>query len=258
MQYQPQANFLKDKVILVTGAGDGLGKAAALAYAKHDATVILLGRTTSKLEKTYDEIVDAGYPEPALYPLNLEGATPKDYEELADTLKEQFGGLHGLLHSAAILGVTTPIQQHDIDIWFKVMQVNLNAPFVMTQALLELMRNTPGSHIIFTNDDKSHAYWGAYGISKDAITSFMKILADELNTDDRSVQVNAINPGPVRTQMRVRAYPGEDPNTLPSPQDVMATYLYAMSDDCKETGQVLHAQDIAENTATSNTDQATE
>src|SRR6056297_1026128 len=107
MQYQASQDFLKDKVILVTGAGDGLGQAAAKAYAAHGATVVLLGRTIPKLEKTYDAIVAAGGPEPALYPLNLEGATPKDYEQLAETLNEQFGGLHGLLHSAAILGTTS-------------------------------------------------------------------------------------------------------------------------------------------------------
>jgi len=243
MQYQAQADFLKDKIILITGAGDGLGKAASLAYAAHGATVILLGRTLQKLEKTYDEIINAGYPEPAIYPLNLEGATPKDYEDLASTLNEQFGALHGLLHNAAILGTVTPIEQQDIELWFKVMQVNLNAPFVMTKALLPLMRNTADSKIIFTNDDKSHAYWGAYGISKDAITSFMKILADETNTEDNPIQVNAINPGAVRTQMRVRAFPGEHPDSQPKAEDIMPTYLYAMSDDCKEVGQTIQAQD---------------
>ena len=242
MQYQAQQDFLQDKIILVTGAGDGLGKAAAKAYAAHGATVVLLGRTTKKLEATYDEIVNAGHPEPAIYPLNLEGATPKDYEDLESTLREQFGRLDGLLHNAAILGVTTPVQQHDIEVWYKVMQVNLNAPFVMTRALLPLLRDTEGAKIIFTNDDKSHAYWGAYGISKDAITSFMKILADELDTENGAVQVNAINPGAVRTQMRVRAFPGENPDSLPSADAIMSTYLYAMSNDCKETGQTLHAQ----------------
>lgn len=242
MQYQAPADFLKDKVILVTGAGDGLGQTAAITYAAHGATVVLLGRTTSKLEKTYDLIVNAGYPEPAIYPLNLEGATPKDYEELADTLKTQFGGLHGLLHSAAILGSTAPIQQHDIEVWYKVFQVNLNAPFVMTRALLPLLRSTTGSKIVFTTDDKSKAYWGAYGISKDAVTSFMKVLADELNTEEHRVIVNAVNPGAVRTQMRVRAFPAEDPNTLPTTEDVMPAYLYLMSDDCKDVGQTILAQ----------------
>jgi len=242
MQYQAQPDFLRDKIILVTGAGDGLGKAAAISYAAHGATVVLLGRTTNKLEKTYDEIVNAGYPEPAIYPLNLEGATPKDYEDLAGTLNEQFGALHGLLHSAAILGSTAPVQQHDIEVWYKVFQVNLNAPFVMTRALIPLMRDTVDSKIIFTTDDKTQAYWGAYGISKDALTSFMKILADEMDTDDRPIRVNAVNPGAVRTQMRVRAFPAEDPNTLPTTDDVMPTYLYLMSDDCKEVGQTLLAQ----------------
>lgn len=242
MQYQAQQDFLKNRVILVTGAGDGLGQAAAKAYAAHGATVVLLGRTIHKLEKTYDAIVQAGGPEPAIYPLNLEGATPKDYEELADTLKEQFAGLHGLLHSAAILGTASPIQQHDIETWYKVMQVNLNAPFVMTRALLPLMRETAGSSIVFTTDDKSHAYWGAYGISKDALTGFMKILADEMDTEQHAVRVNAINPGAVRTQMRVRAFPGEDPNTLKIPDELMDAYLYLMSDDCKETGQTILAQ----------------
>ncbi len=241
MQYQPQQDFLKNRIILITGAGDGLGQAAAKAYAAHGATVVLLGRTIHKLEKTYDAIVQAGGPEPAIYPLNLEGATPKDYEELADTLKEQFGALHGLLHSAAILGSTSPIQQHDIETWYKVMQVNLNAPFVMTRALLPLLRETPGSSIVFTTDDKSMAYWGAYGISKDALTSFMKILADEMDTEEHAVRVNAINPGAVRTQMRVRAFPGEDPNTLPLAEDVMSAYLYLMSDDCTDVGQTIMA-----------------
>ncbi|VAW68680.1 Putative oxidoreductase [hydrothermal vent metagenome] len=243
MQYQAKKDFLNDKIILVTGAGDGLGKAAAKTYAAHGATVVLLGRTSKKLEKTYDEIINAGHPEPAIYPLNLEGASPKDYEDLANVLKEQFGSLHGLLHNAAILGTVTPIQQHDIEVWFKVMQVNLNAPFVMTQALLPLLRETEGSKIIFTTDDKSQAYWGAYGISKDATTSFMKVLADEMDTENNSVQVNALNPGAVRTQMRVRAFPGENPDTLPQAEDVMAAYLYLMSDDCKETGQTILAQD---------------
>ena len=242
MQYQATENFLKDKIILITGAGDGLGQAASIAYAAHGATVVLLWRTIKKLEKTYDDIVNAGYPEPAIYPLNLEGATPKDYEDLAVTLKEQFGSLHGLLHNAAIFGVTSPIQQHDIDVWYKVMQVNLNAPFVMTRALLPLLRETAGSKIIFTTDDKTHAYWGAYAVSKDAITGFMKVIGDELDTESNPVQVNAINPGPVRTQFRVRAFPAEHPDTMPTAESVMPAYLYVMSDDCKEIAQTICAQ----------------
>ena len=241
MQYQPPSHFLKDKIILVTGAGDGIGKSAAKAYARHGATVILLGRTVQKLEQVYDEILENNCPEPAIYPLNLEGATPKDYQDLANTLKENFGRLDGLLHNANFLGANTPIQHYDTELWYKVMQVNLNAPFVMTQALLPLMIDTADSSIIFTVDARSSAYWGAYGVSKAAITSFMSILADEMDTDKR-VKVNAINPEPVKTAMRMKAFPGEDPNTLKNPDDIMSTYLYLMSKDCSKTGQIFHTQ----------------
>ena len=241
MQYQPPSHFLKDKIILVTGAGDGIGKSAAKAYAQHGATVILLGRTVQKLEQVYDEILQNNCPEPAIYPLNLEGATPKDYQDLANTLKENFGRLDGLLHNANFLGANTPIQHYDSELWYKVMQVNLNAPFIMTQALLPLMIDTADSSIIFTVDARSTAYWGAYGVSKAAITSFMSILADEMDTDKR-VKVNAINPEPVKTAMRMKAFPGEDPNTLKNPDDIMSTYLYLMSKDCNKTGQVFHTQ----------------
>ena len=241
MQYQAPANCLKDKIILVTGAGDGIGKAAAKAYAQYGATVILLGRTVHKLEQVYDEIRNSGYPEPAIYPMNLEGASPKDYQELASTLQENFGRLDGLLHNAAFLGANTPIQHYDAELWYKVMQVNLNAPFIMTQALLPLMINTVDSSIVFTVDDKSTAYWGAYGVSKAAISSFMSILADEMDTD-KPVKVNAIHPEPVRTGMRMKAFPGEDPNTLKNPDDIMPTYVYLMSADCKETGKTFNTE----------------
>ena len=160
MQYQAPSHFLKDKIILVTGAGDGIGKSAAKAYAQHGASVVLLGRTVQKLEQVYDEIIDNNCPEPAIYPLNLEGATPKDYQDLANTLKENFGRLDGLLHNANFLGANTPIQHYDTELWYKVMQVNLNAPFIMTQALLPLMIDTANSSIIFTVDARSTAYWG--------------------------------------------------------------------------------------------------
>lgn len=242
MQYKPSKDLLQDKIILVTGAGDGIGKAAATSFAAHGATVILLGRTTHKLEQVYDEIQAAGHPEAAIYPMNLEGASAKDYYDLANTLEEQFGSLHGLLHNAAFLGSSTPIEQYDYELWYKVMQVNLNAPFLMTQALLPLMNKTDDASIVFTVDDQSTAYWGAYGVSKAAIISFMKILADEKDTDT-VLKVNAINPGPVKTAIRMKAFPGEDPNKLAKADDIMDDYLYLMGADSNgETGQVFLAQ----------------
>lgn len=241
MNYQAPENLLKNKTILITGAGDGLGKAAAKTYAKHGATVILLGRTTHKLESVYDEIVANGSVTPAIYPLNLEGATPKDYQDLANTIKEEFGHLNGLLHSAALMGNNSPIQQYDVELWYKTMQVNLNAPFLLTQAVLPLMRESKDASIVFTIDDKTTAYWGAYGISKGAITHLMKILADEIDSEN-PVKVNAINPGPVRTGLRMKAFPGEDPQLLKLPDEVMGSYLFLMGGDCSETGQVFDAQ----------------
>ena len=228
--YQAPADLLKDKTILVTGAGAGIGRAAALAYAAHGATVILLGRTTHKLEDVYDEIVAAGGPKPAIYPMNFEGASPKDFDDLASTLEKEFGALHGLLHNAAWLGSTTPIEGYDAELWYKVMQINVNAPFMLTQALMPLMRKTENASMIFTLDDKTTAYWGAYGVAKHALEGLMMIVADEMDTD-QPIKVSAINPCPVKTNIRLNAFPGEDPNTLKMPEEIMATYLYLMGED---------------------------
>ena len=243
MQYQARQDLLKDKIILVTGAGDGIGKAAAKSFAAHGATVILLGRTTKKLEQVYDEISAADSTEAAIYPMNLEGASPKDFNDLANTLEEQFGALHGLLHNAAFLGSTTPIEQYDAELWYKVMQINLNAPFLMTQALLPLLSKTDDASIVFTVDDQSTAYWGAYGVSKAATIGFMKILSDEKDSET-ILKVNAINPGTVKTALRMKAFPGEDPGQLAKPDEIMDTYLYLMGEDSKsETGKIFLAQE---------------
>ena len=242
MKYLAPMDLLADKIILVTGAGDGIGKVAAMTYAKHGATVILLGRTTQKLEKVYDEIIAEKGAQPAIYPMNLEGASPKDYADLANTLDTEFGALHGVLHNAAMLGAAAPIQHHDIDLWYKVMQINVNAPFLMTRALLPLLKKSRDARIVFTTDDKDQAYWGAYGVSKTAAMGLMKILADELNTAENPVRVNAVMPGPVRTRMRARAFPGENPNTLKTPDEIMSAYLYVMGKDIDKTGEIIVAQ----------------
>ena len=133
-KYRPMPDLLESRVILVTGAGDGIGKTAAKSFAAHGATVVLLGRTVTKLEAVYDEIEGSGHPQPAIYPMNLEGAAPKDYQDLADTLEREFGRLDGLLHNATNLGSLTPLEHYDLELWAKVMQVNLHAPFLLTRA----------------------------------------------------------------------------------------------------------------------------
>lgn len=243
--YTPPRNLLNNKIILITGAGDGIGRTAAKTYAKYGAKVILLGRTIKKLESIYDEINKAEYPRPAIYPMDLEGATPTDYDDLAETLKTEFGRLDGLLHNAGILGTLTPIEHYDIKQWYRVMQVNLNAPFMLTKACLGLLKAAPDASIVFTSSNvrrKAKAYWGAYSVSKFGLEGLMQILADELETNTK-VRVNSINPGATRTAMRAEAYPGEDVKTVTPPEAIMPLYLYLMGADSAEVnGQAMDAQ----------------
>lgn len=235
IDYQAPAGLLENRIILVTGAGDGIGRAAALAYARHGATVILLGRTISKLEKVYDEIEAAGGPQPAIFPLNFEGATLKDYHDMAQTLDSEFGRLDGILHNAGLLGRITPFEQYNPELWAQVMQVNINGPIWMTQALLPLMDASDDASVIFTSSSvgrKGRAYWGAYSVSKFATEGFMEVLADELDNKP-NIRINTLNPGATLTKMRRNAYPGEDPETLHTPEDIMPTYLWLMGPESK-------------------------
>lgn len=238
--YQPAPDLLRDRVILVTGAGDGIGQAAALRYARHGATVILLGRTIAKLEATYDAIEAEGLPQPAIYPMNLEGATVKDYDELAIKLAQEFGRLDGLLHNAADLGTLTPLQQYEPEMWYRVMQVNLHAPFLLTRACLGLLSRAADAAVVFVSDRvgrRGLAYWGAYGVSKFGLEGLMQILAEETE-NQTNIRVNSIDPGAVRTRMRRHAFPGENPQSLPGPGDVMGPFLYLMGPDSRGiTGQ---------------------
>lgn len=243
--YQAPADLLKDRVILITGAGGGIGSAAAKSFAAHGATVILLGRVTRKLEEVYDAVEQAGHPQPAIYPMDLEGAAPKHYQDLADTIEKEFGRLDGLLHNAAMLGTLTPLGQYGIEGWNKIMQINLNAPWLMTRACLDLLRRSEDASVVFTSAEvgrRGRAYWGAYGIANAAIENMMQIWSDELEANT-TVRMNSLDPGAVRTGMRNRAYPGEDPSSLPWPESIMATYLYLMGPDSKGiTGQQFNAQ----------------
>ena len=242
--YNPAPDLLKDRIILVTGAGDGIGRVAARRFAACGATVVLLGRTTRKLEQVYDAIEQAGHPQAAIYPMNLEGASPKDYADLAQVLETEFGHLDGLLHNAATLGTLTPITHYDIELWYKVLQVNLNAPFLLTRAVLNLMIRSPDASILFTADtvsDEGRAYWGAYAVAKGGIQTLMKILASELEVNT-SVRVNCINPGKVHTNLRINAYPAGNPEEWANPEAIMATYLYLMGPDSRGiTGQTINA-----------------
>lgn len=234
--FRPAADCLQGKNILITGAGDGIGRAAALAFARHGATIVLLGKTVEKLESVYDEIEAAGGPQPAIYPMHLNGAVMKDYEDLRNTLEKEFGALHGLLHNASILGERKSIAQTSIDSWSEVMQVNVNAGFMLTKALLPILDIPETASIVFTSSSvgrKGRAFWGAYAVSKFATEGLVQVLADELENTS-NIRVNSLNPGATNTGMRRSAYPGEDPQSNPDPEQLMPLYLYLMSDVSRE------------------------
>lgn len=244
MDYQVSADALKNKTILVTGAGDGIGKQAALHYAQHGATVILLGRTVAKLEAVYDEIEAAGYPTPAIVPLDLKGATKQHYVDMAETIQSQFGKLDGLLHNAGLLGMLSPFEQFEEAIFDEVMQINVKAQFLMTQALLPVLQKSDDARIIFTTSTVGHqgrAFWGAYAISKFATEGMMQTLAHEM--EGTQVKVNAINPGGTHTRMRAQAFPAEDISLLKTPKDLMPLYVYLMAPESLDVnGQCINAQ----------------
>ena len=243
--YQAPANLLHDKVILVTGAGDGIGKACALSCAAHGATVILLGRTLGKLEAVYDAIEAAGQPQPGLCVLDLATATEKDFDDLADQLFDTFGRLDGLVHNAGELGPRTLMDQVKPEAWSQVMQVNLNAPFMLTRAMMPLLRAAPSASVLCVSSSvgrKGRAYWGPYAVSKFALEGFMQVLADEQDGTSR-IRVNSLNPGATRTAMRAAAYPSEEPAKLPTAADIMPAFLYLLGDDSLTVnGQALDAQ----------------
>ncbi|GAL22014.1 hypothetical protein JCM19235_1840 [Vibrio maritimus] len=206
MEYSTAPEALQGKVILVTGAGAGIGRQAALSYAEHGATVILLGRNVNNLELVYDEIEKRGYPQPAIIPLDLKGATKQNYVDMAETIENQFGQLDGVLHNAGVLGTLSPFDQIDEETFDDVMQINVKAEFLMTQALLPILKKAEAGRIVFTSSTVGHsgrAFWGTYAISKFAVEGLMQILADELS--DTAIRVNAINPGATRTRMREKA-----------------------------------------------------
>lgn len=244
-EYTPKPSFLSGKVIFVTGASRGIGRAVAKAFAQFGATVLLHGRDESALEALYDEIVGEGYAEPYLFPLDLEVLDYETALSLKEHIEETFGHLDGLLHNAGVLGRVSPIENTLTTDFAKALQVNVNAAFVLTKAFLPLLKAAPNASLVFTSSSvgrKGRAYWGGYAVSKFAIEGLMQVLADELENVS-NVRVNSVNPGATRTDMRRLAYPGESPMDNPSPEEILGVYLYLMSDDSLEiNGEALNAQ----------------
>ena len=220
----------KDKIVLVTGANRGFGLAITMDLARVGATVIMLGRDLGSLEYAYDAVVDAGLTEPILYPLDLEGATPENYQELQDNILSQFGKLDGVVHNASILGAQMPIEQYDIKLWYSTLQINLSAPFMLTQFLIPALSKSNDARVIFMSSTvgrEARAYWGAYSVSKFGIEGFAKTLSEEL--EKTHISVNTVNPGKMRTEMRRTAYPAEDSSKVPLPEEKSQAIVYLLS-----------------------------
>lgn len=244
LDFEIHDNCLSNKTILVTGAGDGIGRVAAITYAKCGANVILLGKTVSKLEKVYDEIVALGFSEPSIVPLDLRGAKLNDYQGLAQSIELNYSKLDGVLFNASILGSLCPFDQINESEFNDVMQVNVNSQFLMLSALLPLLKKTKMASVIFTSSSvgrQGRAFWGTYSISKFATEGMMQVLAAEHKNS--TLRFNCVNPGATRTNMRAQAFPAEKPETLKKPEDVMAPYAYLMSDVSRGfTGQSIDCQ----------------
>jgi NAD(P)-dependent dehydrogenase (short-subunit alcohol dehydrogenase family) len=249
---------LAHKVILVTGAGAGIGEQIAVDCAKRGAQVILLGRTVGKLERTYDLITEEQekiqqamgvYYEPAIYPLDLAGANDTDYKELAEIIQKQYKCLDGLVHNAAILGNLSPLKMYVPQQWYKVIQTNLNAVFMLTQACTEILEKSTNASVIFTSTgvaEEPQAFWGAYAISKAASDYFMKIMAIE-NQDISNIRANSFSPGAVATRMRANAFPGEKPCSIPQTHDIAPYYAQLLSDHTKHiNGEIITKEDFTD------------
>jgi NAD(P)-dependent dehydrogenase (short-subunit alcohol dehydrogenase family) len=250
MAFDPRAHRaapreLAGRVIAITGASGGLGRAVALACAAHQANVILVGRNPERLEAVHAEIAASAAPEASIGVLDLERALARDYDELADAVLERYGRLDGLLHNAALLGTLTPIAQYDVPTWCRVVHVNLTAAFALTQVLLPALKKSEDASILFTASSvgrRGRAYWGAYAVTKFALEGLSQVLADELEGISH-IRVNTLNPGRARTLMRRQAFPAEDPAGVPEPASLTGPYLALLGPASRGvTGRAFDAQ----------------
>lgn len=227
------------EVMLVTGAGAGIGRALAIALAQHGATVVLLGEVIAELEEVYDLIVADGAAEPAIYPANLAGTTPADLQNVAATIQEQLGRLDALIHNAGWIGGFRPFSQTVPERYQQIMNINLHSPFWLTHACLPLLREANFGRLLFTLHDAVRPYYGAFGVAKHASSGFMQLLADEFGSDEHFL-ICGIDPGPVDTQMRRTHFPGEDWSQWPAPESVVPAFLQLLADRARDYhGKVL-------------------
>jgi NAD(P)-dependent dehydrogenase (short-subunit alcohol dehydrogenase family) len=236
---------LTDRVVLITGASGGLGSVLAMGCAAQGATVVLHGRVVRKLEGLYDRIVDAGYPEPTILPLDLAVAKADDFSTVAGALQSQHGRIDAIVHTAVLLGSLGPIEHQAFDEWLSTLRVDLLAPFGLTRALLPLLRAAPDASVTFTLDTRGQepkAFWGAYAVAKAGLSALLAILADEWE-NVATLRVNGVVPGPMRSPVRAQSHPGDDITRLPLPDVFLPLYLYLLNGQPKrESGGVIDGQ----------------
>jgi len=241
--YRAPIDLLKERVILITGAGQGIGRIAALTYAAHGATVILHGRKVRKLESVYDEIEASGGPQPAIFPLDLEKAGDNDFATLAEAIERQLGRLDGILHNAALLSGPSPLETQTLEQWLTLLRVNLAAPAALTRACLPLLKGSADASVIMTSDTHGHdpaAYWGGFAVAKAGVEVLVRIQAQEWEMIP-GLRINVVIPGPVQSPQRSKTHPGEVKQSLRKPEDLMPAYLYLMGSDSKATrGEILY------------------
>jgi len=243
--YQAAPDLLQERVILITGAGQGLGRAMSLACAAHGATVILSGRQVAKLEAVYDEIMAAGGPEPVIFSTDLASAQDKDYESIASAIGWQLKRLDGIVHSASLFYNLSPLAIQTSEQWLELFRVNALAPFALTRACEPLLKRSPDASVVLVGESHGHspaAYWGGFAVSKAALEAYLKIQAQEWE-DQANLRINLVIPGPIHSPQRARTHPGEFKENLTRPEDLAPYFLYLLGLDGRGSrGQIINCR----------------